>query len=132
MIREDLKHDIEMVQMIPSLYPSIKESDEQAIINVVEYASEQQRLKEQKQVVCGKCFNARMELDDNLTDDNDMSSFSIGKSQDGFRMMYTSGDGKPPRIEVQQWHEKAGWRNIAIYYPKYCPECGREITEYKQ
>ena len=47
MIREDLKHDIEMVQMIPSLYPSIKESDEQAIINVVEYASEQQRLEEQ-------------------------------------------------------------------------------------
>lgn len=47
MTREDLKHDIEMVQMIPSLYPSIKESDEQAIINVVEYASEQQRLEEQ-------------------------------------------------------------------------------------
>ena len=47
MTREDLKHDIEIVQMIPSLYPSIKESDEQAIINVVEYASEQQRLEEQ-------------------------------------------------------------------------------------
>ncbi len=47
MTREDLKYDIEMVQMIPSLYPSIKESDEQAIINVVEYASEQRRLEDQ-------------------------------------------------------------------------------------
>ena len=86
--------------------------------------------EEQKQVICGKCFNARMGFDDNLTDDNDMSSFSIGKSQDGFRMMYTSGDGKPPRIEAQQWDERVGWYNVGIYYPKHCPECGREITEY--
>lgn len=87
--------------------------------------------EDQKQVVCGKCFNARMGLDENLDDDNDFSSFSIGHGSKDFRLMYTSGDGKPPRIEVQQWHEKAGWHNIAIYYPKYCPECGREITEYE-
>lgn len=104
--------------------------DKELLPDTMEKLAKVEDKEEQKQVVCGKCFNARMGLDENLDDDNDFSSFSIGKSQDGFRMMYTSGDGKPPRIEVQQWHEKAGWHNIAIYCPKHCPECGREITEY--
>lgn len=86
--------------------------------------------EEEKQVICGKCFNARMGLDENLDDDNDFSSFSIGHGSKDFRMLYTAGNGKPPRIEAQQWDERVGWYNVGIYYPKYCPECGREITEY--
>lgn len=104
-----------------------------AIKKLSDYEDIYEDPEEQKQqTVCGKCFNARLGLDENLDDDNDFSSFSIGHGSNGFRMMYTAGNGKPPRIEVQQWHEKAGWHNVAIYYPKHCPECGREITEYEQ
>lgn len=57
---------------------------------------------------------------------------SIGDSSNGYRMMYCSGNGKPPRIEVETWEEKIGWYKIGVYYPKYCPNCGREIREYER
>ena len=79
---------------------------------------------------CYMCDNGR--LNEELTDDNDLSAFGIGDSVNGFRMMYCSGDGKPPRIEVEEWDEKAGWYKIGVYYPKYCPNCGREIKEYER
>ena len=79
---------------------------------------------------CYMCYNAR--LDDELTDDNDYSAVSIGDSAKGFRMMLCSGWGRPPRIEFEQWDEKVGWYLVGIYKPKYCPNCGREITEYKR
>ena len=105
--------------------------DKTLLPEAMEKLAKVEDMEEQKQAVCGKCFNARMGLDEDLNDDNDFSSFSIGRGSKDFRIMYTAGYGKPPRIEVQQWHEKAGWHAIAIYYPKYCPECGREITEYE-
>lgn len=87
------------------------------------------KVEDKELTPCGMCLNGR--IDEDLTDDNDLSSFSIGKSQEGFRIMYTAGDGKPPRIEVQTWDEKVGWYNVGIYYPKFCPNCGREIKEYE-
>ena len=44
--------------------------------------------------------------------------------------MLCSGDGKPPRIEFEEWNDKAGWGKIAEYRPRYCPNCGRKIVEY--
>ena len=65
-----------------------------------------------------------------LTDDNDYSAMSIGDSSNGYRMMFCSGWGRQPRIETEKWDEKAGWHKIGQYFPKFCPECGREIVEY--
>ena len=79
---------------------------------------------------CYMCDNAR--INEALTDKNDLSAFGVGKCADNFRIMYCSGDGKPPRIEIEQWDEKAGWGKIGIYYPKHCPNCGREINEYER
>lgn len=83
-------------------------------------------------ICCPKCFNARVDPDGELTDDNDFSSFSIGTSGRDYRIMYSSGYGKPPRLEVEKHDDKLGWTKVAEYRPKYCPECGREITEYEQ
>lgn len=83
------------------------------------------------EVPCAKCYNAR--FDDELTDENDESSFTIGDSEKNYRMMYSAGYGKPPRIEFDAWDEKRkAWNTVGLYYPKHCPECGREITEYPE
>lgn len=77
---------------------------------------------------CYMCDNAR--INGELTEDTDFSSISIGNSAKGYRMFLSSGYRKPPRIEVEQHDDKIGWHNIGVYYPKYCPNCGREIKEY--
>ena len=84
-----------------------------------------------EKVPCGKCFNAR--FDDELTDENDFGSYTIGESEKGYRMTYNSGYGKPPRIEFDVWNESCRrWDTVGVYFPKCCPDCGREITEYDE
>lgn len=78
---------------------------------------------------CRMCFNAR--LDNELTDENDFSAVSIGDSVNGYRLMLCSGWGKPPRIESEKWNDNMGWFKIGEYNFKYCPNCGRKITEYE-
>ena len=65
-----------------------------------------------------------------MTNENDYSAISVGKSAKGNRIMLCSGDGKPLRIEFEKWNDKAGWGKIAEYRPRYCPNCGRKIVEY--
>lgn len=77
---------------------------------------------------CYMCDNGR--INEHLTDDNDLSAICVGKCLKDIRIMYCSGDGKPPRIEVDEWKKEIGWYKVGIYYPKFCPNCGREITEY--
>lgn len=79
---------------------------------------------------CDFCFNAR--LDDDLTDDNDYSAITIGYNSNGYRLMFCSGWGIPPRIEAEKWSDKACWTKTNQYFPKFCPECGRKITEYEK
>lgn len=82
-----------------------------------------------EQTPCRMCFNSR--FDDELTDENDFSSYSIGHHDKNYRMMYTSGYGKPPRIEFETWSEEyKHWTTVGLYFPKCCPECGRTIKEY--
>lgn len=79
---------------------------------------------------CYLCDNAR--LNNELEDDNDFTSSCIGSFSHDCRIMLSSGSGKPLRIEIAKWSDKTQqWVDIGIYYPKYCPECGREIGEYK-
>jgi ribosomal protein L33 len=74
------------------------------------------------------CDNAR--INEELTEDTDFSSSCLGRSTNGYRIMFSSGNRKPPRIEIEQYDSNCGWFKIALYYPKFCPNCGREIKEY--
>ena len=98
--------------------------------------------KEDKQPYCKYCFNARVykptdeELMDpfatELTDENDSSSCGVGHCfTRNRRFMINSGNGQPVNIEFEEWTEKMPeWHRVGIYYPKYCPECGRRLDEY--
>lgn len=78
-------------------------------------------------------FNARVDPDGELADNNDYSSMSIGDFFDGYRAMLSSGYGKPVRIEVEEWNKDVKrWVPLGRYYPKFCPNCGRPLTEYGQ
>lgn len=78
---------------------------------------------------CRMCLNAR--IDDNLTDDNDLSYIPVGKTTREHRIMIASGNGKPLSIDVEMLDEKIGqWVMVGMYNPKFCPNCGREILEY--
>ena len=98
--------------------------------------------------VCGFCFNAYVastlpEPEDSyfepeLNDSNDFSSSTIGLSSSGIQMYINSGAGKATHIEVCQWisdlnglYHSGKYHTIAKYYPKFCPECGRPLNEYK-
>lgn len=93
---------------------------------------------------CKYCFNARVDekifqgsldvYDECLTDNNDFSSHSIGHSHKpcSYDMMLNAGNGVPVNIEVRHHDNTHGWYTIMKYYPKYCPECGRRLNEYKK
>lgn len=80
---------------------------------------------------CYMCDNAR--VNDELTDSCDLSYFHIGESSKGFRTMIASGDGKPVRILFEALSDKDRiWHVVGVYYPSYCPNCGRKLTEYER
>ena len=87
-------------------------------------------LSRPKMKPCRMCYNAR--LDDELTDDNDGSYISVGKTAKYYRIGIGSGMGKPLRMEFEHWNEKRQ-ENVVVgrYLPKFCPECGRPIVEYE-
>ena len=92
---------------------------------------------------CKFCFNARIykptdeecmdPFTTKLTDENDFSSCSVGHCYDKHkRFMIDSGAGHPVKIVFEEWSEKMPeWHIVGVYYPKYCPECGRRLDEYE-
>lgn len=95
--------------------------------------------------LCNFCFNAHVHanmpeveknyLDEGLHDNNDSSTATVGSKTPGFQIFLNSGGGEAVNIELCQWQEKGyqgkpGWSTIGIYYPKFCPECGRKLSEY--
>lgn len=100
---------------------------------------------------CPYCFNARValkldteqhtcqpppEYDDNeLTDNNDFSSCGLTDGTWASRgiklnLMLNAGNGKPVNIECNYWDNISEmWVPIMTYNPKYCPECGRDLSE---
>ena len=85
------------------------------------------------QKFCYMCYNAKLDDTGELNDKNDFSSITVGNSASGYRIMISSGYGKSLRIE--QWilcKDANTWALAGEYYPKYCPNCGREITEYNE
>jgi hypothetical protein len=92
---------------------------------------------------CRYCFNARTyqpteeELNDpfynELTDENDFSSIVVGCSCNGHAVYLSSGAGSPLRLEVLAYNDKIRENQlVGEYFPKFCPECGRAITEYER
>lgn len=89
---------------------------------------------------CSFCYNAyvwakepKIEEDcfsRGLDDDNDWSSSTIGSSDKHHQLYFNSGNGKPCNIEVCKWGQDNMWHTVGIYYPKFCPECGRPLDEY--
>ena len=78
---------------------------------------------------CNMCLNAR--FDDELTESNDFSSYMIGSATKGNCITFSSGGGKPPVIEFRIWNEYSSvFEIVGSFTPKFCPNCGREITEY--
>ena len=89
--------------------------------------------------VCNFCFNAHVaatlpENEDDyfepeLNDSNDFSSSTIGFSDERHQLYFNAGGREPINIEVCEWYN-GRWHTICKYYPKFCPECGRELKEY--
>lgn len=79
---------------------------------------------------CRYCLNARSDPEHYLTDDNDGASFSIGSKLQTFNCYLTSGDHIPVRIEVMQWNPRTDSNEtVFCYFPKFCPECGRNLQD---
>lgn len=75
---------------------------------------------------CSFCVNAA--CDGVLTPENDLSYMSIGCAADGFSVFLRSGGGRSTQILFEQRSGRF-WGLRAFYYPKFCPECGRRLTE---
>lgn len=82
-----------------------------------------------KKSACYMCNNAL--VDNDLTADNDFSAVGIGQCLGAYRIMLCSGGRLPVRIEVDVCDEKKGWYCVGSYLPRYCPNCGRKLDEYK-
>lgn len=96
--------------------------------------------------ICNFCFNAHVYnslpqteedyYDTGIDDSNDACSITIGHSASEHQIYFNSGNGKPCNIEICEWKENGyrgqpGWATVGVYYPKFCPECGRPLVEYK-
>lgn len=80
---------------------------------------------------CYMCDNALINGD--LSSDCDYSSFTLCSMPSRTRLMLSSGFSSPLRIEYEVFDDQYGvWRRYGVYYPKFCPNCGREVTEYKK
>ena len=111
---------------------------ESNVILISEPVNESNQIKS----YCGFCFNSRVyhpteeELQDpfrsELTDENDFSSICVGHSCNGHNLYLSSGAGRPMRFEVFAYNEKIRENQlVGLYSPKFCPECGRALTEYE-
>lgn len=78
---------------------------------------------------CRMCLNAQ--VDPELTEENDFSFHTVGEREDGFRIGIQSGCGRPMQILFEQWINKE-WHLIGFYKPKFCPNCGRPLIEYRK
>ena len=83
---------------------------------------------------CFLCDNAR--VNDDLTDRNDLHYRTVGDSEDGFRVLVRAGAGRPMALLFEQLRKTGGtgqekaWMTVAVYEPKFCTNCGRELWEH--
>jgi len=106
-----------------------KFSDWSEPMPVLEPCLEPCKHKELRKDVCWYCASCRTQHD--LDPDTDFHSSTVGDVERGYSIMYSCGFHQGPRIEMRAWNDKINmWDTVGIYKPKYCPECGRHITEW--
>lgn len=78
---------------------------------------------------CDMCYNAKV---NGCADEDDLSYAFVGNADKGYNIVIGSGGGKPVRIEFDVY-DKDSKRMAAVgtYFPKFCPNCGRPLTEYE-
>lgn len=94
---------------------------------------------------CNFCYNAHVwakepkteedYFDEGLNDNNDFGSSTVGDScslpnGSPHQLYLNSGGGRATNLEVCEWYN-GRWHTVGIYYPKFCPECGRPLSEYE-
>lgn len=80
--------------------------------------------------ICVCCLNAYSDPLKELTTKNDLSYVGVGDTENGYTMQIRTGADRPTVLYVSHWDEKIRQnQTVGIYEMKYCPECGRKITE---
>lgn len=82
---------------------------------------------------CRFCENNRTNPEWELDEEQVSYAMTIGRTENGIRMMLTKNPYEPLMITIDRWNEKLRppqWQLVGYYYPKFCPECGRKIDEY--
>ena len=82
---------------------------------------------------CKFCSNNRTNPEWELDEEQVSYAMTIGTSEKGYRVMYNKVPYRPLEITFDVWREDLNpsqWLQVAGYFPKYCPECGRKIEEY--
>lgn len=79
---------------------------------------------------CYMCDSARVSGD--LCDGFDFSAIGVGKTNSlSKRFMICSGNNQPVHLEFEIFDDEfSRWVLLGTYYPQYCPNCGRKLTEY--
>ena len=78
-------------------------------------------------MVCKMCENAHTNPD--LRDVDDMRYTCIGDFGDGHRAFFCTGGDVPTVITFEKTLGGSGCYLFGRYYPKFCPNCGRRLTE---
>jgi len=84
-------------------------------------------------VSCRFCANNRTNLEWELDEEQVFYAMTVGMTEDGYRIMYNKKPYRPLELIFEKWNSKLSptvWQTMGVYYPKYCPECGRKIDEY--
>lgn len=90
-------------------------------------------MEEREVNTCRFCSNNRTNPEWNISEEQCSYAMYRGKSADGHRIMLVKNPNEPLMIETAVWNENLKtpeWQMTGYYYPKFCPECGREINEY--
>ena len=84
-----------------------------------------------KQENCRWCNSYRIDFE--LHEDNDFHAGTVGDTAPHNQIMLECGNRDALRIEFNRWNDNDKmWHTVGRYYPKYCPECGRKITEWPE
>lgn len=84
---------------------------------------------------CRFCANNRTNPEWELDEEQCSYALSCGKADTKYRLMFDKNPHEPLLIIAERWNEKLNppiWQLVGYYYPKFCPECGRKIDEYKR
>lgn len=63
--------------------------------------------------------------------DENFTYFIIGDTGKGSRLLMRSG-GDMPLIILSEKRSQNRWHTLAVYTPKFCPECGRKLVDYNE